>query len=579
MGLKNKHNKIKIILIVMVLISLLLGLSIFLYKTVINPKLSSFKITGTKEEKDKLYVTFTKSYKAVEYLLDVIDENDNIIFSSSSNTNKIDITDLLLEKDQKVKFKVTAKSKNNKTLGSKNVYEYTNKNATFAKLKDHYVTQEQNIIFLILDYDENDKYKMELFYDNKKIKDVLVNSQVVNVSYEEIKGYEGKITAKLYNKNNRVIAISNIYLNTAVVGNVKITSPDNNSNRVWDDIKLAYTGGANSNIINVKVYKGKKIVYSISENVGSREILLPASIFNENTQYKIELEASYNNYKEIAKSDTITINMGQRESTKPVYVNKNFTFIKKGTEITLNTDTSDATIYYTTNGKNPTRDSEVYKEPITINDNVTIKAFAVRNNYYDSEINTYNFTIKDKKLVVYLSPSNQWNNYGVKKTGYTSEKNEMNDLTNYIEKYLKEAGVKVYRNKSILNGINTWLAESNSVKSDFHFAIHSNGSVNHDTHGIEIYVDKPTSQCLSIASNIYKNLYSIYPYKSDDANRGVKYANGSLGEANDNFIKCGSLIEVAYHDDYNDAEWIMQNKDTIGKNIAQSIIDFYQVNE
>ena len=239
---------------------------------------------------------------------------------------------------------------------------------------------------------------------------------------------------------------------------------------------------------------------------------------------------------------------------------------------------SNITIYYTLNGKEPDSNSLVYTKPITINSNTIIKTYAVKDNMFDSDINTYEFKIKEKELVVYLSPSNQYSNKGVKEAGYTNEMDMMNKLTDYLEEELKNAGVTVYRNKSSGN-INAWLAESNSKKSDFHFAIHSNASINHDVKGMEIYVDKSTSKSFSIASNIYNNLYEIYPYRDEIADRGVKYASGALGEANDNFIKCGALIEIAYHDNYYDALWIAQNMKNIAQNIANSILEFYQIEE
>ena len=152
---------------------------------------------------------------------------------------------------------------------------------------------------------------------------------------------------------------------------------------------------------------------------------------------------------------------------------------------------------------------------------------------------------------------------------------EMNKIADVVERVLKQNGVTVYRNRSSGN-INLWLSESNYVKSDLHLAIHSNASGRGTARGIEIYVDKETSPALSIATNIYQNLYQIYPGKyTPYTDRGVKYAVGSLGEANDDFIPCGTLIEVAYHDNEEDARWIVENREDIGNNIATSIINYY----
>jgi N-acetylmuramoyl-L-alanine amidase len=285
----------------------------------------------------------------------------------------------------------------------------------------------------------------------------------------------------------------------------------------------------------------------------------------------------YKDYSELSKTDKVLINVLEKETVSPVYVNYNFTNIKKGSLVTLSSNTKDATIYYTTDGSTPNTNSTIYQYPIKINEDVTIKAIAIRKNMYNSEINTYNFHVGEKKLVVYLSPSNQNSNYGAKNSGFSTEKTMMNKITDILQSYLEENGVKVYRNNPNTD-INTWLSESNSVKSDLHLAIHSNGSESHNAYGIEMYVDNASSKSLSIANKIYNNLYKIYPYKDNYSNRGVKYSEKSLGEANDSFISCGTLIEIAYHDNYNDAKWIADNLNEIAKNIGDSILEYYQVN-
>ena len=578
MKLKKNINK-PLVFITMILISLTLSFSILGYIYYLFPKLSDFKISKIKEENDKLYLYTTKCYNAESYTVLAYDENDNIVYENSSNINKIDISDMMLDNNETVRFEVITKNRKKETKISSNKYKFINKEASFLQNEDHFIDSNKEIKLYITNIDKNKNYYTKLYYKGTKILEKKVTGNYVTIDYDEIKSFDGKITAKLYNENNRVISIFNFYLNAPIVGNLKITSPSNDFTTIWDDIDIYFDGGINANSLTIKIYNKKnKLINMINMPLKENKVTLEAKYFKELETYKIELIASYNNYIEIAKSDSININVLDKKTVKPVYVNKNFTFIKSGTEVTLNTATDNASIYYTLDGSNPNENSLVYEKPIIINKDTTIKTYAVRKNMNDSEINTYDFKVKNKNLVVYLSPSNQFSNKGNKKAGYTNERDMMNKLTDYIEKNLKDAGIKVYRNKSS-GDINKWLAESNSKKSDFHFAIHSNGSVGHDVKGIEIYVDKPTSQCLSIASNIYNNLYEIYPYRDQITDRGVKYAEGSLGEANDNFIKCGALIEVAYHDDYEDALWMVNNMEKIAKNISDSIIDFYQINE
>ncbi|MCI8575776.1 MAG: hypothetical protein HFI09_04830, partial [Bacilli bacterium] len=364
-------------------------------------------------------------------------------------------------------------------------------------------------------------------------------------------------------------------INTPVIGKIALTSLDNIERTRWNDIKLFLSGGENATEFSLQLFEEENLVNTISLSPDTVEYTLPAEFLNEDKNYRIKVKAMYKDYEEIAETSEILIFVGKKETTNPVYVSHNPTFIKTGTQITLDTRTPNETIYYTLDGTDPTKESMVYQSPITINENTTLKTYATSYNRFDSPINTYNFQVRDKNLVVYLSPSNQYLNYGVSKVGFTNEMKEMNKIADVVERVLKENGVTVYRNRSTGN-INAWLSESNHVKSDLHLAIHSNASGRATARGIEIYVDKETSPALSVATHIYQNLYAIYPGKNVPyTDRGVKYANGSLGEANDNFIPCGTLIEIAYHDNEEDARWIVENREIIGNNIATSIINYY----
>lgn len=60
----------------------------------------------------------------------------------------------------------------------------------------------------------------------------------------------------------------------------------------------------------------------------------------------------------------------------------------KNITVTLETATKDATIYYTTDGTTPTKNSQKYEGPFQVEDGTTIKAFAVKNGYIDSYVTT-----------------------------------------------------------------------------------------------------------------------------------------------------------------------------------------------
>ena len=63
-------------------------------------------------------------------------------------------------------------------------------------------------------------------------------------------------------------------------------------------------------------------------------------------------------------------------------------------EVTITSSESDATIHYTTDGSDPTWESPVYTEPITLNESATVKAIAIKPGLYNaSDVVSESYTI------------------------------------------------------------------------------------------------------------------------------------------------------------------------------------------
>ncbi|MCM1090924.1 MAG: pectinesterase family protein [Butyrivibrio sp.] len=73
-------------------------------------------------------------------------------------------------------------------------------------------------------------------------------------------------------------------------------------------------------------------------------------------------------------------------------------YVIKGTKVKLSTVTTDAVIYYTTNGANPNKNSRKYTDAIVINTDTTIKAIAMKEGYTDSAVATFSYKVLDDKL-------------------------------------------------------------------------------------------------------------------------------------------------------------------------------------
>ncbi|WP_036182191.1 chitobiase/beta-hexosaminidase C-terminal domain-containing protein [Ureibacillus manganicus] len=81
-------------------------------------------------------------------------------------------------------------------------------------------------------------------------------------------------------------------------------------------------------------------------------------------------------------------------TVQKVYASHPTGMLPVGTEVTLSTSTIGAQIYYTTDGTEPTVETgQLYKAPITINDDMTIKAIAVKDGLSNSELNEFQYTV------------------------------------------------------------------------------------------------------------------------------------------------------------------------------------------
>lgn len=176
----------------------------------------------------------------------------------------------------------------------------------------------------------------------------------------------------------------------------------------------------------------------------------------------------------------------------------------------------------------------------------------------------------DKK-VIYLSPSLQEWNVGVGK--YGTEEERMNQIADVVERELKAKGYDVRRNNPE-NTLGETVRESNQIGPDIHVALHSNASgPGSKGVGPEIYANRPKTSGDKLANLIYKEVEKIYP--NPDNGRGVIYTK-SLYEVTKTLAPA-VLLEVAFHDNEEDAKWIINNIESIGKAVARGIDNYFKM--
>lgn len=167
---------------------------------------------------------------------------------------------------------------------------------------------------------------------------------------------------------------------------------------------------------------------------------------------------------------------------------------------------------------------------------------------------------------IYLSPSTQEHNMGV--TGYGSEEERMNKIVDYMERELLRYrdSIQVKRNKPDMT-LAEVVDDSNVFKPDLHLALHSNAG---GGTGCEVYCIKGGN-----AEKAAKIIYDVMSNLTPMPDRGIK--DGSHLYECRKTIAPAVLIEIAFHDNPNDANWIIKNNRAIAKALVKAVLTFFGI--
>lgn len=165
-------------------------------------------------------------------------------------------------------------------------------------------------------------------------------------------------------------------------------------------------------------------------------------------------------------------------------------------------------------------------------------------------------------MKVYLSPSSQTANVGY--GDYGTEADRMQELSDKVKAKLVDLGHTVYGSDNSLD-LNERIAASNKEGVDCHVALHSNAS-NGTARGTEAYYYSTSTNGKRLAQSVLDQVVAVDGcYKS----RGIK-ATTTLAECKKTSAPA-TLVEVAFHDNKDDAAWIIEKMDDIAAAIANGI--------
>lgn len=173
---------------------------------------------------------------------------------------------------------------------------------------------------------------------------------------------------------------------------------------------------------------------------------------------------------------------------------------------------------------------------------------------------------------LFLSPSVQQYNPYI--NGLGSEEYYMNLIADAMEPYLDASGITYTRNDPD-DTLSQAIALSNAGSYDFHLALHSNASpanIAGQLRGPDIYYYATSSEGKRAARIFSDNLKVIYP----DPDLVNIVPNTSLAELR--LTRAPSnLIELAYHDNLEDALWIVNNIDLIARTLVLSLTEYFEI--
>ena len=173
--------------------------------------------------------------------------------------------------------------------------------------------------------------------------------------------------------------------------------------------------------------------------------------------------------------------------------------------------------------------------------------------------------------IIYLSPSTQENNYFV--SGGTEEE-YMNLIADRMIPYLNASGIRYTRNTPQMTAVSS-IAASNAGNYDLHLALHSNAAPEGKygtVRGSIVFYYPGSSKGREAAEIFANNLRSIYPLP--DKVRAEPTT--TIGEVRR--VRAPAVfLELAYHDNPDDAAWIKNNLDEIARNLVLSLTDFFQI--
>jgi len=166
-------------------------------------------------------------------------------------------------------------------------------------------------------------------------------------------------------------------------------------------------------------------------------------------------------------------------------------------------------------------------------------------------------------MKIYVSPSSQTENVGV--GNYGTEADRMQELSGLLVPLLEDAGHTVYGGDNSLT-LNERIAESNKANVDLHVALHSNAG---GGSGPETWYYTNSTNGKRLAQKILAKLKEI-----PGASKGRTIKSSTSFAELKNTKAVATIVEVAFHDNQNDVDWMLSHWPDIAQAICDGIEEY-----
>ncbi|MBQ7239822.1 MAG: chitobiase/beta-hexosaminidase C-terminal domain-containing protein [Bacilli bacterium] len=558
---------LKISLILVIALALLFGITFLILYSGIFPILTGFNITEVNNTQDTTFnITFDKVRSSAYYVVEIHDSKDELLYKKRTEKNELTEDFAFIQENEKYKLDVYAYNKKEEVRKSNNTYEFTyNKEVRFTSDNSSLLGNETAYIYLTRNTTTKNysikvtknKYNESNLEDSKLLKEDIVTNDIYEISDSLFKDESVELAVELL-KNNNVIDTIKLYNNMNPIETPDIEYPENGSTISLDNVYLKFKNLTWADKYDIQITKSDgNVIASTSTNYN--EVILEKNLFSEGV-YTITVNAYLGDY-----STKSTSMFKLEKKLEPVYLNKDHASLKKGDTLELVSNNQNGVIYFTVDGSDPLQGGRAYSNPIVIDSDLTLKT-AIAYNGSTSNVSTYNIKLNKSNKRVYLASSNQVNNIG--EEPFTNERKEMNLISDLIEKKLNENDFEVFRN-DYLTSYSSYLNECKNKDIDLILSLESTSSINHNKTGLQTLVTNESANSFSLANKINNDLNNIKESK-------LLYTNNITGSYTRELDNIKSImISLGYHDNKNDAEWIVNNRELIANTIANSIIEYY----